>query len=58
MMTCELTYVAHQHSYMLNDDINKSYVNVIMLHVNIIYLTCKGQRYMYMPLYKAFISVT
>ena len=30
---------------MLNVDINKSHVNVIMLHVDIIYLACRGQKY-------------
>ena len=30
---------------MLHVDINKSHVNIIMLHVDIIYLACRGQKY-------------
>ena len=30
---------------MVNVDINKSHVNIIMLHVDIIYLACRGQKY-------------
>ena len=30
---------------MLHVDINKSHVNIIMLHVDIIYLACQGQKY-------------
>ena len=29
---------------MLHVDINKSHVNIIMLHVNINYLACRGQK--------------
>ena len=30
---------------MLHVDINKSHVNIIMLHVDMIYLACRGQKY-------------
>ena len=35
----------HVHIIMLHDDVNKSHVDIIMLHVDIIYLTCRGQKY-------------
>ena len=34
---------------MLHVDINKSHVNIIMLHVDIIYLACRGQKYATIP---------
>ena len=37
-----LNYVASEHNYV---DINKSNDNIIMLHVDIIYLACRGQKY-------------
>ena len=38
----------HVNIIMLHVDINKSHVNIIMLHVDIIYLACRGQKYVTM----------
>ena len=38
-------FVACQHNYVAYVDINKSHVNIIMLHTDIIYLACKRQKY-------------
>ena len=35
----------HVNIIMLHVDLNKSHVNIIMLHVDIIYLACRGQKY-------------
>ena len=43
MLKCDLISVACQHIYAAYQ--NKSHVNMIMSHVDIIYLACKGQKY-------------
>ena len=46
MSTCDLLInKSHVNIIMLHVDINKSHVNIIMLHVDIIYLACRGQKY-------------
>ena len=37
--------IVHVNIIMLHVNINKSHVNKIMLHVDIIYLACRGQKY-------------
>ena len=39
------SYHMNWNMSILHDDINKLHVNIIMLHFDIIYLACKGQKY-------------